>query len=157
MNEIELIQDVEDEDQLLQMGSRLSEVIKPSFVLYLEGDLGAGKTTLTRGFLRGHHYTGKVKSPTYGLVEPYEFKQHSVFHFDLYRVNAPAELESMGLRDYFSDQSICLIEWPEKGGEYLPMPDLICRITILPKGRRLHFKARSHKGMFVLTSLPTVD
>ena len=91
MIEIELIQEIKDEEQLLELGSRLSQVIKPAFVFYLEGDLGAGKTTFTRGFLRGLHYTGKVKSPTYGLVEPYEFKQQTVFHFDLYRINAPLE------------------------------------------------------------------
>ena len=156
MIEIELIQEIKDEEQLLELGSRLSQVIKPAFVFYLEGDLGAGKTTFTRGFLRGLHYTGKVKSPTYGLVEPYEFKQQTVFHFDLYRINAPIELENLGIGDYFTDGSICLIEWPEKGGEYLPQPDLICHIAILPEGRRVHFKARSRKGESALILLPTM-
>ncbi len=157
MKEVELIQIITDEAALLNVGSRLSQLIKPPFVLYLDGNLGAGKTTLTRGFLRGLHYTGKVKSPTYGLVEPYEFPDQIVFHFDLYRINSPSELAAMGLNDYFTDHSICLIEWPEKGGDQLPPADLICHIGMLPSGRELHFKALSPQGELVLTLLPASD
>lgn len=157
MKKVELIQKVIDEAALLNVGQRLSQLIKPAFVLYLEGNLGAGKTTLTRGFLRGLQYTGKVKSPTYGLVEPYELTHQTVYHFDLYRINSPSELVAMGLSDYFTDHSICLIEWPDKGGDQLPPADLICHIGMLPSGRELHFKALSPQGELVLTLLPALD
>ena len=114
---------------------------------------GAGKTTLTRGFLQGLGFSGKVKSPTYSLVEPYHINQRNVFHFDFYRIENSDELEHIGLDDYFKQQAVCLIEWPEKGAPLLPTPDLACYITFMGAGRSLRLEAYSPAGQHILTSL----
>jgi tRNA threonylcarbamoyladenosine biosynthesis protein TsaE len=122
-------------------------------VLYLIGDLGAGKTTWVRGFLRAMYYDGIVKSPTYTLVEAYEIGENRVYHFDFYRINDPYELEEMGIRDYFEKGAFCLIEWPEKGAPYLPSPDLTLHIEgVTETARRLTLQAQSDRGKDVLES-----
>ena len=119
-----------------QLGHRFSKQ-KNSLCVFLIGDLGAGKTTLSRGILRGFGHAGSVKSPTYTLVEVYEFPDRRVYHFDLYRLGDPEELEYMGIRDYFSDGSICLIEWPERGEGVLPKPDVVVDVKVFGVGRKI--------------------
>ncbi|MES2637648.1 MAG: tRNA (adenosine(37)-N6)-threonylcarbamoyltransferase complex ATPase subunit type 1 TsaE [Pseudomonadota bacterium] len=118
-----------DESATLSAGAQLAKFVtlhalKTGLVIFLHGDLGAGKTTFTRGFIQGLGFSGKVKSPTYTLVEPYVFSSYSIYHFDLYRFVDEIEWEESGFREYFSPQSICLIEWPEKAEHLLPEPDI---------------------------------
>ncbi len=130
-----------DNDELMvAFGERLGLALaacEGAVSVYLQGDLGAGKTTLSRGILRAFGHTGAVKSPTYTLVEPYEFGGRKLFHFDLYRLGDPEELEYMGIRDYFVAPNICLIEWPERGFSLLPVADINLQITTAPVGRHI--------------------
>ena len=114
--------------------------------LYLQGELGAGKTTFVRGLLRGLGYQGLVKSPTYALVEPYEAGGRRLYHFDLYRLAAPEELEALGGRDYFHERGLCLVEWPERAAGVLPPPDLLLRLSLAGTGRELDCEARTPAG-----------
>ena len=107
-----------------QLGARLADLTKPGSVLYLRGDLGAGKTTLVRGFLRALGYSGAVKSPTYTLLEPYELTNRLVLHCDLYRLTDAEELEFLGLREFLDEETILLVEWPERGEVLLPPADV---------------------------------
>lgn len=145
---------VVNEKKMLSVGFHLAKICPMPFVIYLQGSLGAGKTTFARGFLAGLGYQGKVKSPTYTLVEIYELESKTLlYHFDFYRIQDPEEIELMGIRDYFQDQSISLIEWPELAFNKIPKPDLICDFNILDKGRQLSFLANSLAGERVCLSL----
>lgn len=114
--------------------------------VYLTGDLGAGKTTLTRGVLRGYGHLGAVKSPTYTLVEPYEEAECNIYHFDLYRLADPEEVEFLGVFDYFDKLNLCLIEWAERGAGFLPAPDIEITLSIKGTGRLVRWESRSAHG-----------
>lgn len=155
MNNITL--PLKDEMATVAMGKQLALLTKQlnfdNLVVFLHGDLGAGKTTLTRGFVQGMGHNGNVKSPTYTLVEPYELNPFNVYHFDLYRLADPEELEYMGIRDYFSEKSCCFIEWPEKGAGVLPQEDLIINLQYDHHARLLTLQAKSSKGKQLIEQL----
>lgn len=141
---------LKDEEATLFLGEALAKVAFAPCIIFLEGDLGMGKTTLTRGMLRGVGYKGRVKSPTYTLVEPYELDQQSIYHFDLYRLISPEELYSIGIEDYLHQNAICIIEWPDKGSGVLPPPDLRIQFTSHAAGRVVVIKAETKQGQTCL-------
>ena len=122
-------------------------------VIHLHGDLGAGKTTLVRGLMRGYGYSGAVKSPTYTIVEPYEFERCRIYHFDLYRLLDPEEVEYLGAEDYFSPANLCLVEWAEKGAGIVPTADLSIDIESDGTGRLLKCQSLSDKGAIIAKRL----
>jgi len=136
---------VPDAEEMLSFGKRLAKQAKAGDIIFLQGPLGAGKTTLVRGFLRALGVSGRVKSPTFNLVEAYELEALSVFHFDLYRLKKAEELVEIGLRDYLTEEAICLFEWPERAKGCLPKPSFICSIEIpdTNKGRWVILKLNS--------------
>ena len=136
-----------DETATLALGAEIAPILHPGLIIFLRGDLGAGKTTLARGILRGLGYQGKVKSPTYNLIELYKISRLYFYHFDLYRFDDPLEWEEAGFREYFNVGSICLVEWPEKAGGLLPMADLQFLIHITETDhRRVEIQAHTEAG-----------
>ena len=133
---------VENERAMLEFGSQISYNIAKGEVIFLAGELGAGKTTLVKGVLLGLGYNGNVTSPTYTLVESYAINDMMVFHLDLYRMKSPEELEMIGFRDMLSVQTICLIEWPERALNALPRPDKEIMISYADKGRTIEIVHR---------------
>lgn len=124
-----------DEQATLALGEALAPRLAGGATVYLQGDLGAGKTTLVRGMLRGFGHGGAVKSPTYTIVEPYDIEGVLIYHFDLYRLSEPEELEMIGVRDYFTPNAVCLFEWPQYGRGFIPHADVTVNLTVSGTGR----------------------
>jgi tRNA threonylcarbamoyladenosine biosynthesis protein TsaE len=141
-----------DEAETIAAGALISRAMS-SGVLFLHGNLGMGKTTLARGVIQSLGHQGAVKSPTYTLVEPYEFDDRRVYHFDLYRLGDPEELEYMGIRDYFENSSLCLVEWSEKGEGFLPAADLDLFLEPEALGRKITIYARTELGQSIVQRL----
>ncbi len=136
-----------DEIQQIALAKKVALHLHSSFVMLLQGDLGVGKTTFARGFIHASGFDGVVKSPTYTLVEPYPISHgRTCYHFDLYRIAHPEELEFIGARDYFNETDVCLVEWPEKAEGFLPAADWVCAFSHHKKGRHLIISASTNKG-----------
>ena len=135
-----------DEFHQIAFGETLGGVFEGHGRVYLEGELGAGKTTLTRGILRAYGYQGAVKSPTYTLIEPYELGDQRIYHLDLYRLGGPEELEFIGGRDVLDDDALCLVEWPSRGDGWLPQADLHIHLTLEGAGRRATLEGLTQRG-----------
>lgn len=133
-----------------QVGTQLATACQSRSIIHMVGDLGTGKTTLVRGFLHALGHAGTVKSPTYTLVEPYQIGNRFIYHFDLYRLSHPEELEYLGIRDYLDENVICLIEWPERGSYITPPPDLEIQLSHHVEGRRLEWQAYTETGMAII-------
>jgi tRNA threonylcarbamoyladenosine biosynthesis protein TsaE len=135
-----------DEQATLGLGAALASGVAPGRVLHLSGGLGSGKTTLVRGLLRELGHTGRVKSPTYPLVELYVVSRLNLYHFDFYRFKDRGEWLDSGFRDYFNAQTACIVEWPERAGGLLPAPDLAIRLEIAGSARRAWLSAGTPGG-----------
>ena len=141
------------ESDTLALGAALAKGMRPGMVIYLNGDLGAGKTTLARGVLRALGVTERVKSPTFTLVEPYTISSLYLYHFYFYRFNSSDEWTDAGFREYFNHESVCLVEWPEKAGGQLPAPDVRIKMDVDGSGRSVTISAYTEAGKECLKRL----
>ncbi len=138
----------------LEFAAKFAQLCQPPLIIYLQGDLGSGKTTFARGFINKLGHSGKVKSPTFTLVESYDLEQARLYHFDLYRLKDPLELEYIGIRDLTWESDVmCLIEWPERGGSELPEADLVIRLEYQGDSRAVDYQANSTKGQMIIDKL----
>ncbi len=144
--------DLPDEAATLALGAALAPHLVPGLVLALRGELGAGKTTLVRGLLRALGHAGRVKSPTYTLVEVYEVSRLSLYHFDFYRFHDPSEWIDAGFRDVFNGRNVCLVEWPERARGQLPPADLEIALEVTEPGRSATLTALSPAGERLLAA-----
>ncbi|MFQ3231882.1 MAG: tRNA threonylcarbamoyladenosine biosynthesis protein TsaE [Reinekea sp.] len=135
-----------EEQAMAEFGRVIGQACQSGSIVYLNGTLGMGKTTLSRCVVQGLGWPSSVKSPTYTLVEPYELVTTLVYHFDLYRLADPEELEFIGIRDYDTQHAIWLVEWPEKGAGMLPCPDIVLTLTDANNGRQIELQGHSERG-----------
>jgi tRNA threonylcarbamoyladenosine biosynthesis protein TsaE len=146
-----------DEAATIALGSALAPLLTPGMVVWLDGDLGAGKTALVRALLRARGHAGPVKSPTYAVVEVYVVSRIYLYHFDFYRFGDPGEFLDAGLDEYFRDDAVCLVEWPGKAAGFVPPADLSIRLRFLAdascRGRRVELLACSERGRACLNAL----
>jgi len=148
---------VHGEERQVALGERLGAAVGQQALVFLEGELGAGKTTLVRGFLQARGHRGNVKSPTYTLVEPYELPTGTCYHLDLYRLADGEELEYLGLREMLAEQAVLLVEWPQRGDGWLPPADLRVEIAHADDGRQVCIDATSDRGREILSRLSIQD
>lgn len=146
-----------DEEGTQALGAAIAHLLVPGLSIHLHGELGAGKTSLTRALLHAAGYPGRVKSPTYTLLEPYAInlnnKPVELMHFDLYRMNSPEEFIEAGFREFFGTERICIVEWPERAGNLLPAADLDIFLSVELQGRRVELRANSAQGASCLEQL----
>tara|TARA_B100000795_G_C22630149_1_gene372306 strand:- start:247 stop:705 length:459 start_codon:yes stop_codon:yes gene_type:complete len=142
-----------NEKNTLDLGESISAYLIKGLLIFLKGDLGAGKTTLARGIIKGLGHDGSVKSPTYSLIEQYEFDVFTLNHFDLYRFISPNEWNSSGFQEYINSHEVTLIEWPEKSAEFLPKPDLEIKLSYKNEGRIAYINSFTEKGNKCLENL----
>ena len=143
------------EADTLALGAAVAAGLRPGMVIYLRGDLGAGKTTLARGILHALGVTERIKSPTYTLVEPYNISSLYLYHFDFYRLRHPDEWVDAGFRDYFSSGAVCLVEWPDKAGAQLPAADMTIDLATAGDARKATLGADTEAGINCLRRLQT--
>jgi tRNA threonylcarbamoyladenosine biosynthesis protein TsaE len=149
-----LVSHLPDEAATRRLGARIGTCVRPGFRVYLRGELGSGKTTLVRGMLESLGYRGRVKSPTYALVELYVVSRLDLYHFDFYRFQGSKEWDEAGLREYFDNAAACIVEWPEKVGPDLPGPDLEVVLTHVASGREASVRGLSPAGRQCLKEWP---
>jgi tRNA threonylcarbamoyladenosine biosynthesis protein TsaE len=145
-----------DEQATRAFGARLAPYLQCGMALHLVGEVGAGKTTLARGLLAGLGFGGKVKSPSYALVELYELSSLDLYHFDFYRFHDPTEWHDAGFRELFNERAVCVVEWPEKAGDLLPPPDLRIALAARAVGRDVTVAAETEAGRQCLEQLRAI-
>ncbi len=145
--------ELDNEQGTQHLGEVIGEHLTVPLICYLQGELGAGKTRLVRAIIQSIGYSGNIKSPTYTLVEPYQLERFNIYHFDLYRLSDPEELDFLGIRDYFDHQSVAFIEWPEKGKGWLAIADISIILEINGDGRNIRLIGQTNIGKKLLLKL----
>ena len=147
--------DVPDERASAALAGRFAAVLEAQCVIYLQGDLGAGKTLFTRAYIHALGYEGYVKSPSYGLLETYEVAGKTVLHLDLYRIEDPEELEYLAIRDLYRRNTVLMVEWPDRGEHFLPAPDLVLKFGETAESRFIRCIPNSAHGRILAEKFDT--